>query len=135
MGCHFLLQGIFTTEAQGKLLLSLCVLVAQSCPTLCNPMDWGPPGSSVHGIFQARKLEWVAILFFQGIFPTQGIELGSPTLQADSLPSEPPGKTTITSTKWTISPNLKNKTSYLNYLLLHSSFLSSHSYCPSFLLF
>ena len=35
--------------------------VAQSCPTLCNPMDCSPPGSSVHGIFQARVLEWGAI--------------------------------------------------------------------------
>ena len=34
------------------------VLVAQSCPTHCDPMDWSPPGSSVHGIFQARVLEW-----------------------------------------------------------------------------
>ena len=37
--------------------------VAQSCLTLCNPMDCSPPGSSVHGIFQARTLEWVAISF------------------------------------------------------------------------
>ena len=37
--------------------------VAQSCPTLCNPMDCSPPGSSIHGIFQARVLEWGAIAF------------------------------------------------------------------------
>ena len=37
--------------------------VAQSCPTLSDPMDCGPPGSSVHGICQARVLEWVAIAF------------------------------------------------------------------------
>ena len=37
--------------------------VAQSCPTLSNPMDCSPPGSSVHGIFQARVLEWGAIAF------------------------------------------------------------------------
>ena len=37
--------------------------VAQSCPTLSDPMDCGPPGSSVHGIFQARVLEWGAIAF------------------------------------------------------------------------
>ena len=35
--------------------------VAQSCPTLSDPMDWSLPGSSIHGIFQARVLEWVAI--------------------------------------------------------------------------
>ena len=37
--------------------------VPQSCPTLCDPMDYSLPGSSVHGIFQARVLEWVAISF------------------------------------------------------------------------
>ena len=40
--------------------------VAQSCPTLCNPMGCSLPGSSVHGIFQARVLAWVAISFFRG---------------------------------------------------------------------
>ena len=40
--------------------------VAQSCPTLCDPMDCSLPGSSVHGIFQARILEWVAISFSRG---------------------------------------------------------------------
>ena len=41
--------------------------VAQSCPTLSDPMDCGPPGSSVHGIFQARVLEWDAIAFSGGM--------------------------------------------------------------------
>ena len=50
------------------------VSVAQSCPTLCNPMDCSPPGSSIHGIFQASILEWVAIplnipMNTQGWFP------------------------------------------------------------------
>ena len=44
--------------------------VAQSCPTLSNPMDYSLPGSSVHGIFQARVLEWVAIAFSR---PSLGI--------------------------------------------------------------
>ena len=42
------------------------VLVAQSCPTLWDPMDCSPPGSSVHGIFHARILEWFAISFSRG---------------------------------------------------------------------
>ena len=50
----------------------VCVLVAQSCPTLCNPMDCSMPGSSVHGILQARILEWVASSF-QEIFLTEGL--------------------------------------------------------------
>ena len=44
----------------------MCVLVSQSCPTLCYSMDYSPPGSSVHGILQARILEWVAIPFSRG---------------------------------------------------------------------
>ena len=46
--------------------LCCVVLVAQSCPTLCNPMDCSPPGSSVHGILQARVLKWVVIPFSRG---------------------------------------------------------------------
>ena len=45
------------------------------CPTLCNPMDCGPPGSSVHGILQVRILKWCHALL-QGIFPTQGSNPG-----------------------------------------------------------
>ena len=44
----------------------MCVLVAQSCPTVCDPMDWGPPGFSVHGLLQSRILDWIAILFSRG---------------------------------------------------------------------
>ena len=51
----------------GKMVF--CVSVAQLYPTLCDPMDCNPPGSSVHGILQARILEWVAISFFRGSFP------------------------------------------------------------------
>ena len=45
---------------------SVCVLVVQSCPTFCDPMDCSPTGSSVHEILQASKLEWVAIPFSRG---------------------------------------------------------------------
>ena len=54
-------------------------------------MDCSPPGSSVHGILQARILEWCAIPFSRGSFQPR-IKPGSPALQADSLPSEPPRK-------------------------------------------
>ena len=72
----------------------LKALVAQSCSTLCDPMNCSPPGSSVHGILQARILEWVAIPS-SGDLPDPGIKPRSPTLQADSLPSEPPWKAHI----------------------------------------
>ena len=65
----------------------LC-LIAQSCPILWDPMDGSPPGSSVHGILQARIQEWVAIPSSRGSSQPR-----SPTLQADSLLSEPSGKT------------------------------------------
>ena len=47
----------------GKLICTACMhaQLPQSCPTLCNPKDYSPPGSSVHGILQARILEWVAM--------------------------------------------------------------------------
>ena len=50
--------------------------VAQSCPTLCNPMDYSPSGSSVHGIFQVRILDWVAVSFSRDL-PDPGIEHAS----------------------------------------------------------
>ena len=68
--------------------------VAQSCLTLCDPMDCSLPGSSLHGILQARVLEWVAFPS-PGTLPNPGIEPRSPALQADALTSEPPGKPII----------------------------------------
>ena len=48
----------------------------QLCPTLCDNTGWSPPGTSVHGILQARMLEWVAISSSREIFPTQGLNPG-----------------------------------------------------------
>ena len=83
-------------------MLAIAVaLVPQSGLTLCDPVDCSPPGFSVHGILQARILEWIAILGFSrqeywsglpfpspGDLPNLGIESRSPALQADSLLSE-----------------------------------------------
>ena len=80
MASHSLLQGIFSTQwlnsglwhcrrilylshKGSPRILEWVVLVAQSCLTLCNPMDCSPTGSSVHGILQARILEWTATPF------------------------------------------------------------------------
>ena len=65
------------------------VKASQSYPSLRDPMDSIPPGSSVHGILQARMLEWVAIPSPQDLSDPR-TEYGSPVLQADSLLSEPP---------------------------------------------
>ena len=80
LGNHFLkcINLIFDMKSESE--------VAQSCPTLCDPVDCSPPGFSIHGIFQAWVLEWVAISFSRGSSWPR-----SPALQADALPSEPPG--------------------------------------------
>ena len=57
VGCHFLLQCMKMKSERE---------VGQSCPTLSDPMDCSQPGSSVHGVFQARVLEWGAIAFSVG---------------------------------------------------------------------
>ena len=57
--CRFKSKGLLVSFTA----LCVCVLVSQSCLTLCNPMDYSPPGSFVRGILQARILEWVAISF------------------------------------------------------------------------
>ena len=66
--------------------------IAQSCLTLCNPVDCSPSGSSIHGILQARILEWVAISFSRGSSQPRDPTRSS-ALQADALISEPLGNT------------------------------------------
>ena len=69
----------------------MCVLVTRSCLTLSDPVDYSSPGSSVHGILYQEY--WSGLPFpSSGDLPDPGIEAGSPTLPADSLPSEPSGK-------------------------------------------
>ena len=73
VGCHFLLQ-CRKVKSESE--------VAESCPTLSDPMDCSPPGSSIHGIFQARVLEWGAIAFseFNDSCPQIKIEARSEAL-------------------------------------------------------
>ena len=70
VGCHFLLQ-CRKVKSESE--------VAQSCPTLCDPMDCSLPGSSVHGILQARTLEWVSISFSNACMHTKLLQ-SCPTL-------------------------------------------------------
>ena len=87
---------------QNVILLCVCVCVsrtrkhilAYSCPTLCNPVDCIPPGSSVHEIFHARILEWAVISYSRESSKpgNKSSSLASPALQADMLPLVPPGK-------------------------------------------
>jgi len=63
----------------------------QSCPTLCNPVDCSPPGSSVRGVSQTRLLEWVAMPFSRDL-PDPGIKPASPALAGGFSTTEPPGR-------------------------------------------
>ena len=87
------LTDLISLQSKGSLNCESESEVAQSCPTLCNPVDCSPPGSSVRGIFQARRVGCHFLL--QGNLPDPGIEPRSPALQADTLTSEPPGKSCI----------------------------------------
>ena len=69
VGCHFLLQCMKVKRERE---------VAQSCPTCSNPIDCSPPGSSVHGIFQARVLEWGAIAFSHSSYHQKEIKTQRP---------------------------------------------------------
>ena len=79
VGCHFLLQ-CMKVKRESE--------VAQSCLTLSDPMDCSPPGSSVHGIFQARVLEWVAIAYSSCNTPSQNTGVGSPSLLQGIFPTQ-----------------------------------------------
>ena len=72
-----------------------CAQLFHSCPTLCDPMDCSPPGSSVHGVLQARILEWVSISCSRGSSRPRDwtwVSCVSCITQVDSLPLVPPGK-------------------------------------------
>ena len=71
--------------------IEYCCWVAQSCPALCNPMDYSLPGSSVHGIFWTRLLEWVAISSGFSWSRDWNCVSKSPALQMDSLLLSPQG--------------------------------------------
>ena len=68
-----------------------CVL-DQSSPTLCDPMEHSPPGSPVHGVLQARILEWVSISYSRDL-PNPGIKPMSPAKGDRFFTTAPPGKT------------------------------------------
>ena len=85
----------FTTEKQYQRLTAItriCVLVIPSCLTLCDPVDYSPPGSPVHGILQPRILEWVAISFSRGSSQPRDQTPVSHIADRFFLPSKPPGK-------------------------------------------
>ena len=78
VGCHFLLQCMKVKSERE---------VAQSCPTLSDPMDCSSPGSSVHGIFPPEYCSCQYPFPSQGDLPDPGVKPRSPALQTDSLPS------------------------------------------------
>ena len=83
---HFRIETDFNTNGANQ--VCVCMLNCSVVSTLCDRMDCSLPGSSVHGILQARILEWVAILLSRGSSPPRN-QTRSSALQADSLPAEP----------------------------------------------
>ena len=98
----------------------LC-LVVQLCLTLCDPMELSPPGSSVHGYSPMRNQEYWSGLPCPppGDLPNPRIKLRSPSLQEDSLPSEPPGKPMKTGMGSLSLPQGSFLTQGSNWCLLH----------------
>ena len=109
VGCHFLLQCV-KVKSDSE--------VTQSCPTLSDPMDCSPPGSSIHGTFQARVLEWGAIAFSG--------KAGLVVLNSLSF---------CLSVKLLISPSYLNEilTGYSNLGCRFSSFITLSMFCHSLL--
>ena len=81
------------------------MLIAQSYPTLSDPVDCSPTGSSFHRIFWARILEWVGISFSRGL-SQPGIEPWSPALQEDSLLFEPKSPISLLGIFWREKKNM-----------------------------
>ena len=112
----------WVTNMHTNTLKKVKLLVTQSCLTLWDSMDCSPPGSSIHGILQARIMEWVAIPS-PGDLPDTRIESRSHALQADSfLPSEPPEKPQISWISPQHHPTLKERAAtYLDIYIFHST--------------
>ena len=89
--CVYMCVCVYTVHTDIHTMEHRCCLVAESCLTLCIPMDCIPPGSSVHGISQARILEWVTI-FFSRDLPDPGIRPESPALAGGFFTTKSPGK-------------------------------------------
>ena len=95
--CQTITGDIFSLYIMNSIhpLFPICAPSLQSCMTLCDPMNCSPPGSSVHGIYPARILEWVAMPSSKGYFQTQGSNpclLCLLVLQAGTLPLNQRGK-------------------------------------------
>ena len=116
--CHFLLQ-CMKVKSENE--------VAQLCPTPSDLTDWSPPGSSVHGISQARILQWVAISFSRDL-PDSGIEPATPAcpaLAGGFFTPEPPGKPSH------YTNDLNNKLSANRWLLVYRPELFQRQWQPT----
>ena len=121
VGCHFLLQ-CMKVKSESE--------VIQSCPTLSDTMDCSPPGSSVHGIFQARILEWGAFPA-PGDLPNSGIEPespASPALAGGFLTTAPLEKSIISCCLFRSSLSFKAQLKNILYEDIHEAIYGSRSH-------
>ena len=129
--------GAMTFGPRTPLHLSLLVinrwcLVTQPCLTLCNPLDYSPRSYPVHGLFQARILEWVAFPLSEDL-PDPGIKPTSPVFpafQTDSLPTEPSGRFPLLASQlWYNLKESKKGGSWLP-VFCHLVGLGASGWCP-----
>ena len=116
-----LLQSLHCSRVSWMGTGTMC-LVAQLCPTLCDPMDCSPPGSSVHGILQARILEWVAISFSRGSSsPRDQTQVSCVScIEGGFFTTEPLGKEQSIKQEKKKSPNLTKLTLLSGCVLVYS---------------
>ena len=115
-----------------KFIIHTCEFVGvhakslQLCPTLCNPMDCSLEGSSVHGIFQVRTLDWVAISFFR-VFSNPGIKpmsLMSPALAGRSFTPNTTWEAHLLVTRSAFDVRTRSKSRVFIFLFLESNSIS-----------
>ena len=132
-----------SSSPQSKLSPCMYAKLLQSCPALCDPMDCSLPGSSVHGILQARILEWVALPSSRGSSQPRDLTCVSCLLhwQAGPLPLTPPGKPKLSPSPLNLTSNQcyfyhpRSGYAHLLYCLNHMQLLpglpaSSFASCP-----
>ena len=125
VGCHFLLQ-CMKVKSESE--------VAQSCPTLSNPMDCSLIGSSVHGIFQARVLEWGAIAFSESQYSSVQL-LSHVRLFATPWTAAHQASLSITNSQSLLKLMSIESVKPLNHLILCCPLLLLHSIFPSLRVF
>ena len=104
--CHrsFFCQSSLPSPHSGQ--VKSCCLVTKSCPTLCNPMDYSPPGSFCPWDFLGKNTAVGCFFLLQGIFPTQGLKPASPAVAGGFFTTEPTREAQVRSIRILLLPRI-----------------------------